>query len=74
MDLCSAIRQIKILVKDKLNLKLQADTIVCNGKFDITASSDSSTVFPGQTTVYLIQLILPALIIQIRLVELENFM
>ncbi|MBK7359544.1 MAG: gliding motility-associated C-terminal domain-containing protein [Saprospiraceae bacterium] len=42
---CSAIRQIKILVKDKLNLKLQADTIVCNGKFDITASSDSSTVF-----------------------------
>lgn len=42
---CSAIRQITIHVKDKLNLKLQGDTTVCNGKFDITASSDSSTVF-----------------------------
>lgn len=46
---CMAIRQIKVLVKDKLNLKIAGDTLVCDGKFDLTASSDSSTVFIWST-------------------------
>jgi gliding motility-associated-like protein len=42
---CTAIKKIHVAVRDKIQIKLQGDTSVCNGMVQLIASSDTSTMF-----------------------------
>ncbi|MBK9721422.1 MAG: gliding motility-associated C-terminal domain-containing protein [Saprospiraceae bacterium] len=43
--LCSLIKQIKVIVLDKVKVEISGDTIVCNGSVELNAKSDSTSIF-----------------------------
>ena len=42
---CTAVSRITVFVRDKIEISLSGDTLVCDGQIDLTAKSDSATTF-----------------------------